>query len=196
MLRMRFRVAVTVWLLSTLAAGATRITPLHPETVQEGILEAYRAGEHHIVIPPGTYQLSPRGGGAHLELYDISDFAIDASGVQFVFTDQTRGGIDFRNCRNVRFSGASIRYQTPPFTQATVESTNRTGSSYVVRVEKGYPTNLDDARYFPAHAIGYLFDAKTRWWKPGTYDLYGTAIERLGQDLWSAKIRSEQPKGA
>jgi len=193
MLRMRFSVAVALSLSSTLAAGAIRITPLHPETVQEGILEAYRAGEHHIVVPPGTYQLSPRGGGAHLELHDISDFAIDASGVQFVFTDQTRGGIDFRNCRNVRFSGASIRYQTPPFTQAIVESTNRIGSSYVVRIEKGYPTNLDDARYFPAHPIGYLFDAKTRWWKPGTYDLYGRAIERLGQDRFRVDWNRSQP---
>ena len=190
---MRLSVAVMLWLSSALASGATPITPLHPETVEQAILESYRAGEQHLVIPPGSYRLSPRGSGAHLELHDISDLAIDASGVEFVFTDQTRGGIDFRNCRNVRLSGASIRYQTPPFTQAVVESTSNGGTSYVVQIEKGYPTGLDDSRYFPAKAIGYLFDAKTRWWKPGAYDLYGTAIQRLGPDRFRVDWNRPQP---
>ena len=190
---MRFSVAVALWLSSALAAGVTVITPFHPETVEQAILESYRAGEHHIVIPPGTYRLTPRGRSSHLELHDISDFAIDAVGVEFVFTDQTRGGIDFRNCRNVRLSGATIRYQTPPFTQGVVVSTSNGGATYVVQIEKGYPTNLDDARYFPAQPIAYLFDQKTRWWKPGTYDLYGTAIARLGQDRFRVDWNRAQP---
>ncbi len=180
-------------LSSACGAAATRITPLHPETVQQAILEAYRGGEHRITIPPGTYRLSPGGRSAHLEFHDISDFAIDAAGVEFVFTDQTRGGIDFRDCRNVRFSGATIRYQTPPFTQAVVESTDRGGASYIVRIEKGYPANLDDPRYFPALPIAYLFDSLSRWWKPGAYDLYGTGIKRLGPNRFRVDWNRPQP---
>jgi hypothetical protein len=180
-------------LSSALAAGATRITPLHPETVEQAIVEAHRAGEHRVVIPPGTYRLSPHGRPVHLEFQDISDLTIDAVGVQFLFTDQTSGGIAFRDCRNVRFSGATIRYQTPPFTQAVVESTDRGGASYVVRIEKGYPTNLDDPRYFPTQPIGYLFDPQTRWWKPGAYDLYGTGIKRLGPDRFRVDWNRSQP---
>jgi len=180
-------------IFSALAVGATRITPLHPDTVQQAILEAYRAGQHRIFIPPGTYRLSPHGRFAHLELQGISDLAIEAAGVQLVFTDQTRRGIDFRDCRNVQLSGAIIRYETPPFTQAVIESTDRGGASYIIRIEKGYPTNLDDPKYFPTLPIAYLFDSQTRWWKPGAYDLYGTGIKRLGPDRFQVDWNRSQP---
>ena len=185
--------ALAFLIFPALALGATRITPLHPETVQQAILEAHRAGEHRIVIPPGTYRLSPHGRAAHLQFQGISDLAIQAVGVQFVFTDQTRRGIDFRDCRNVQLSGATIRYETPPFTQAVVESTDRGGASYIVQIEIGYPTNLDDPKYFPTLPIGYLFDSQTRWWKPGAYDLYGTGIKRLGPDRFQVDWNRSQP---
>jgi Right handed beta helix region len=169
------------WVAAITAAGATRITPAQPESLQQGIIEAYRAHEQRVVIPPGTYRIAPRGGGSHLEFRDMSDFEIDATGVQLVFTDQTRGGIEFRNCRNVRFHGASIRYQVPPFTQGVVAAIAPDGTWYDVRLDPGYPANFDDPRYFPAHAIGYLFDRRTRLWKTGTYDLYGERLERLAR---------------
>jgi hypothetical protein len=164
------------------APTPTVITSDHPDSVQRGITEAYRTGQKRIVIPAGTYYIKPPSAGSHLQFHGMSDFEIDARDVHFVFTDQTRGGIEFLNCRSVRLRGASIRFETPPFTQAVVEGIAPDGAWYDVRVEKGYPTNFDDARYFPAQPIGYLFDSKTRWWKPGTYDLYGQAIKRLGTD--------------
>jgi hypothetical protein len=164
------------------APTPTVITSDQPGSVQRGITEAYRTGQKRIVIPAGTYYIKPPSAGSHLRFHGMSDFEIDARDVHFVFTDQTRGGIEFLNCRNVRLRGASIRFETPPFTQAVVEGIAPDGAWYDVRIEKGYPTNFDDARYFPAQPIGYLFDSKTRWWKPGTYDLYGQSIKRLGAD--------------
>ncbi len=175
------------------AAGATRITPTQPESLEPGIIEAYRAREQRIVIPPGTYRIVPRGRGSHLEFHDMSDFEIDATGVQLVFTDQTRGGIEFRNCRNVRFHGASVRYQVPPFTQGVIEAIAPDGAWYDIRLDKGYPANFDDARYFPPHPIGYLFDPKTRLWKPGAYDLYGERLERLARDRF--RVYWNRPAG-
>jgi hypothetical protein len=158
------------------------ITPDHPDSVQRGITEAYRAGEKRVVIPAGTYYIKPTSAGSHLQFHGMSDFEIDARDVHFVFADQTRGGIEFLNCRSVRWRGASIRFETPPFTQAVVEGIAPDGTWYDVGIEKGYPTNFDDARYFPAKPIGYLFDSRTRRWKHGTYDLYGQKIQRLGAD--------------
>jgi hypothetical protein len=164
------------------ASPPTVITPDHPDSVQRGIDEAYRAGRKSIVIPAGTYYIKPPSAGSHLQFHEMSDFEIDARGVHFVFADQTRGGIEFLNCKNVRVRGASVRFETPPFTQGVVEGIAPDGTWYDVKIERGYPANLDDARYFPAQPIGYLFDSKTRWWKPGTYDLYGQKIQRLGAD--------------
>ena len=185
--------SILLWLTCQLAIAAVQITPRNPETVEQAILEAFRAGEHRIVIPPGTYRLSPHGRTAHLEFHRLSDIAIEAEGVEFVFTDQTRGGILFTDCRNVRLSGATIRYQIPPFTQAVIESIEGGGAAYVVRIEAGYPTNLDDPKYFPSQPIAYLFDPRTRWWKPGAYDLYGTGIQRLGPARFRIPWNRPQP---
>jgi hypothetical protein len=184
---------VVFWFTCQLAVAAIQITPRNPETVEQAILEAKRAGEHRIVIPPGTYRLSSHGRTAHLEFHHLSDIVIEAEGVEFVFTDQTRGGILFADCRNVRLSGATIRYQIPPFTQAVVESIEGGGSAYVVDTEAGYPTNLDDPKYFPSQPVAYIFDPRTRWWKPGAHDLYGTGIQRLGPARFRISWNRPQP---
>ena len=175
------------------ARGAIRITPAHPESVQSAIIEAYQTGQRRIIIPPGTYRITPEGGGPHLEFHDMSDFEIDAGGVQLIFTDQTHGGIEFRNCRNVRFRGASIRYEVPPFTQGVIEAIASDGAWYDVRIEQGYPVNFQDPDYFPPQPVGYLFDPKTRWWKPGTYDLNAERIERLEPNLF--RVYWNRPSG-
>jgi len=173
--------------------GAERIGPDHPEELQQAILDAYRTGVHKIVIPRGTYRIEPKGEGSHLQFHDLSDFEIDARGIELVFTDQTRGGIEFRDCRKVRLRGATIRFEVPPFTQGRVEKIAPDGMWYDVQMEKGYPANFDDPKYFPAHPVGYLFDASTRWWKPGTFDLNGEKIERLGPDRF--RVYWSRPMG-
>jgi hypothetical protein len=175
-----------VWFLFCVAASAVpethRLTPAHPELFQPAILDAYRTGAHRITIPPGTYRITPPVTGSHLQFADMSDFEIDAQGVHLILADQTRGGIEFRNCRNVRLRGAQIAYEIPPFTQGVIEGIAWTGKWYDVRIERGYPTNLDEPKYFSSHPLAHLFDPRFRLLKAGTYDLYPDRIQRSGPD--------------
>jgi hypothetical protein len=185
-----FAVALLVPLLAT---AGVRISPGHPESVQQGIAEAWKASAKKVVIPPGTYRIAAPAQGAHLQFHDVSDFEIDARGVTFVFADQTRGGIEFRNCHNVTLRGATIRFETLPFTQGVVEAIAPDGRWYDLRIEEGYPRNFDDSDYFPPQPTGYLFDPKTRWWKRGVLDCYGEKVERLGPDKF--RIYWKRPLG-
>jgi hypothetical protein len=153
-----------------------------PESIQQKIDSAYRSHKKIIRIPAGTYTLDPPAQGPHLQFHDMSDFEIDARGVLLLLSDNTRGGVEFRNCRNVTFRGATIRYVIPPFTQGTVTAIAPDGSFYDVQIDRGYPVDLDDPRYFPATPVGYLFDPTTRHWKPGTYDLNASRVEKLAAD--------------
>jgi hypothetical protein len=59
------------------------------------------------------------------------------------------------------------------------------GSSLHLRIEKGYPANLDDPTHFTPQLIGHLFDSKTRWWKRNVDgDIFGTMTRRLGPDTF------------
>ncbi|MBE3097387.1 MAG: right-handed parallel beta-helix repeat-containing protein, partial [Planctomycetes bacterium] len=55
------------------------------------------------------------------------------------------------------------------------------------------PAQMDDPRYSPPEPTGYVFDPKTRQWKPGTYDLGAERVERLGPNrfrlFWRGRPR-------
>lgn len=60
------------------------------------------------------------------------------------------------------------------------------GSSFDVQIEPGYPTNLDDPKFFSRQIIGHLFDRTTRWWKRNIYGaVYGTQTQRLGPNHYT-----------
>ena len=173
--------------LAPAAQAAPQPSPRHPELLQQAILQAYKAGLHRITIPAGVYRIPPPPAGSHLQFRDLSDFEIDARGVDLIFTDQTLGGIEFRRCRNVRLLGARIAYENPPFTQGVIERIAPDGLSYDVQIDRGYPANLDDARYFPARGgMAHLFDPKSRLLKPKTFELYGERVQRLGAGRFRA----------
>jgi hypothetical protein len=170
-------------------AAAVCLRPAYGDThgglVQQSILDAYRAKRGSFTIPAGTYHLAPPPlGGAHLSFRDLADFEIDARGVHLIFTDVTRGGIQFTNCRNVRFHGATVRYEIPPFTQGTVESIGPGRAWFTLRIDPGYPVNFDDPKYFPARPTGRLFDPRTRRLKAGRYDIAASKVERIKGPLF------------
>jgi len=167
---------------------------LRGDALQQAILQSWRSGQKRFRIPPGTYWLPPTAEGPHLRFEHVSDFEIDATNVELVFTDRTRGGIEFNACRNVSLHGATIRYETPPFTQGVVEAIAPDGRWYDIRIDHGYPADFDDTRYFPAAPVGYLFNPETRQWKPGTFDLYGERIERL--DAGRFRVHWTRPLGS
>lgn len=177
-------VSLTSCLLAArIAAGA--ISPDHPELLQQQILAAYSAGQTSVIIPAGVYAIPVQSNRIHLTLQNLSNFEIDATGATFVFQDVTATGMHFINCQNVFFHGATLYYATPPFSQGVIQAVAADHSSLDVQIEAGYPTNLDDPKYFTPQIIGHLFDSATRWWKHNVYgDVYGTKTQRLGPNTF------------
>jgi len=170
-------------LLACRGSAAVTISPEHPELLQQGIMEAYDSGQKSVVVPAGIYLIPSQSSGRHLDLENMSNFEIDARGATFVFQNVTATGIFFYKCDSIAFHGATLYYGTPPFSQGVIQAIAADGSSFDVQIEKGYPTNLDDPKYFTAQIIGHLFDSTTRWWKRNVYgDIYGTGTQRLGPD--------------
>ncbi len=173
------------FLLACSASAQGTISPDHPELLQQGIAAAYAAGQKSVVIPAGVYLIPSQmfSSRRHLDLEGMTNFEIDARGATFVFLDVTATGIYFRNCDRVTFHGATLYYGTPPFSQGVIQAVAADGSSFDVQIEKGYPTNLDDPKYFSAQILGHLFDSTTRWWKRNVFgDILGTRTQRLGPD--------------
>jgi hypothetical protein len=171
------------FLLTCSASAAVTISPDHPELLQQGILAAYSAGQKSVIIPAGVYLIPSQKNGIHIDLENMTNFEIDATGATFILQDVTATGVLFYNCDSVMFHGATLYYGTPPFSQGVIRAVAADGSSLDVQIEKGYPTNLDDPKYFTPQIIGHLFDSTTRWWKRNVDgDIYGTKTQRLGPD--------------
>ena len=163
------------------------------------IMAAYDAKKPSVVIPPGTYHVAADGHGSHLQFTGMHDFVIDGTGVTLLMDDPTKIGISFDDCTRVTLKGVTLEYAVSPSTQGTVVAISPDGLSYDIKIDKGYPTNVDDPLYFKANPIGYLFDPKTRSWKQGAPDLYATGSpQKLSADTfrftWNHKPASpEQP---
>lgn len=195
-------VVLAMLLASAAAAGETRpvqpapkgaavaITPDDPLSVQRGIDAAFKAGLRNVVIPPGTYRIPAPPNGPHLKCADLADFEIDARGATLLFADPTRVKIEFARCRNVALRGMTLRSEISPQTQGVIEAVEPEGRWLDVRIDKGYPADLDNPGRFPKEPVGYVFDRKTRQWKPGTWDYYFKPPERLGPDLLRLHLKN------
>src|SRR5579859_6581333 len=80
----------TCFLLTFTASAAVTISPDHPELLQQGILAAYAAGQKTVVVPAGVYDIPSQTNGIHLDLENLSNFEIDATGATFIFQDVLR----------------------------------------------------------------------------------------------------------
>ena len=163
------------------AAMKLAISPAHPEKLQENILAAFKAGQQKIVIPPGIYQIPASNQGSNLELSDLKDVEIDATGVVFLMQDNSKTGVTFRNCHNVTFRGAIVRNAIIPFTQGEIVAIADDRKAFELQIDKGYPTTLDDAKKFDPRTTYYIFDRSTRRLKNGTYDYGSAGVERINE---------------
>jgi hypothetical protein len=108
----------------------------------------------------------------HLDLENMSNFEIDATGATFVFQDSTAAGIFFYNCVGVLFHGGTLYFGTPTLTQGVIKTVAADGSYVDVQIEPGY-ADLDNTKYFP-WIYGNLFDSTTRLWKRNVNgDIFG-----------------------
>ena len=163
-----------------------------PNPIAQRIRDAAARGESRVVLPPGEYRITPEHTDLHLLFENLSSLEIAAEGVTLVLTDPSLGGIRFLHCTDVHFHGATIRYETLPFTQGRVtriESARHPlepqpeqspeQNSYDIEIDAGYPDALDDPLRFPPQPTGYVFDPATRLLKRGIPDLHSTNVERL-----------------
>lgn len=165
--------------------------------LQAMILEAQRSGQKKITIPPGTYRLAaPEGARASLSLSGLRDLEIDATGVELIGTDRKSTMIFFERCENVILRGARLRYDPLPFSQGRIETVALDGKSLDIRIMPGYPSDLDDARYYGERGqiIANIFDADTRLWRRDVADVYGTEFVQLEPDLFRLIMASPLPK--
>lgn len=191
----RFPVLLAVVLLAGGPVGghagnvpeAPVVVPSDPSTVQPAIEAAARRGERKIVLPAGTYRFPARGDDRPaLAFSGLRDLEIDATGAVLVFTDPARGSVRFDRCENVTLRGAVLLNEPIPFAQGRIGAIADDRGSFEVEVAKGYPA-LTGQREF----IFDVFDPATRRWKPGTYDIFCTAVEPLAP----GRFRVRQPLG-
>lgn len=184
--------ACAALLLSCVAASAAdtvSISPDDPSSIRRAIETASQAGSGRVVIPPGIYRLPgpdapPGQPGWHLFLEDIHDLTIDATGVTFISTDRRHPAIRFRHCRNVVFQGATLLRAVPAGSQGTIVALSPQANTVDIRVDKGYPDDLDDPVSFP-HFWTNVFDPDTRRWLTHLRSP-SSSPQRVG-DLWRAK---------
>ena len=100
--------------------------------------QAIRAGSKRIIVPPGRYRVTPKGG-QHLVLRDLKDIQLIADGVEMICTETTRA-LSVSNCRNVTVRGLVIDYDPLPFTQGRITRMSADKSIHEVELFEGYPT--------------------------------------------------------
>lgn len=176
--------------LSMAFAGA--ISPDDPLSLQREIDAAFKAGQKKIVIPSGVYRLPrPETLPWHLRFFALKDFEIEATRVTFIFTGRDKRSIMFDNCTNVAFRGATMLREIPPFSQGKIQSIANDRSSVEIKIDPGYPTDLDDERYFHSRPpVIDLYVTGTQKLKPLVPDLYIAKVERLASDLFRFTFRA------
>lgn len=157
------------------------------DTVRNLILEAHAAGHRAVRIPPGTYRLAAAAGaGPCLQFSGLRDLVIDASGVTFLCGERRKVTLVFEDCERVVLRGAVFRHDPVPFSQGTVVALDPERKHVDVRVDRGYPSDLDDEEFFfGGHGMMInLFDPRTREFKRDTADVGFERLERLGPDVF------------
>jgi hypothetical protein len=176
------------------------ITPDDPTTVQKAIKAAVRAKLSELVIPPGVYRLPPLPTGTgpdawHLVVENAKNLNIKADGVTFILTDRTRASLMFMHCDHVTLQGATLIRETPVFSQGRIEAIAPDGKSVEVRIDQGYPADIDNKAFFP-NIWMHVFEPTKRQWKTCVRAGAPPQMEKLGPDLFRIlKTESTQSVG-
>jgi hypothetical protein len=137
--------------------------------LQGFIDEALAAGKKQIVIPAGTYRVTPRHG-EHLVLKGLNDIEIAAEQAEMICTETTRA-LTISNCQNVTLRGLVIDYDPLPFTQGRIVAMPEDKRWIEFEIIDGYPENLEMRIE--------IYDSRTGLLKRDTY--YGwRPFESLG----------------
>ena len=154
--------------------------PKNPAALLPAIMRAYRAGKGEFIIPPGAYKLSEPRGRFYWSFDNMRNFRIIGKGVTLLRTDPTKGGIEFNNCRNITLDGVTLRCDPIPYTQGRIIAINHKKDSMVLRINKGYQTDLTNPARFGANPAGTVFSPKTFRILSGSLDFSWGKITPIG----------------
>ncbi len=153
---------------SVAARAATVGDPAHPETLEKDITAALVAGTKAVTVTPGVYQL-PQGLGFR----DLVGVTLDFSKVELSLHSE-RDGVSFGGCRDTVFTGATVHYDHPRFSQAKILAFGSENQQvwYEVQVDAGYPV---DATW----KSSVIFTEKERRIKFHTWDSSAKSVTKL-----------------
>lgn len=121
-----------------------------------------------VVIPPGTYRVSPESPNApHLELKNVSNLELVAEGVTVV-CETKNTALVLTRCQNVAIRGLTIDYDPLTMTQGTITAVTPTSLDFTIHA--GY----DDPDY-DGKGVGHIWvlDGATRQVRPGSMNYGG-----------------------
>ncbi|GEM_PF-3135751 len=135
--------------------------------IQATIDQAIEEGTPRIELPAGAVCES-----GPLVIAKADGLIVEGRGAKVQFRDHGRPGLRItEGSKNIHLRNFTIDYKNLPFTQGVVTAVD--GSEFAFRIEGGYPSLIDLGRVDRA----YLFDARTRLWKPGVSTLYFRNLE-------------------
>lgn len=133
-----------------------------PENLRTYIDNELAAGQKRIVVPPGTYRVTPVKR-EHLVFRNLSDITVIADGVEMICTETTRA-VTINNCRNLKIQGLTIDYDPLPYTQGRLVKLSENNTVHEIELFDGYPPaeKVIDSKY-------EIFRADTRTLRFGSY---------------------------
>ncbi|OJU97796.1 MAG: hypothetical protein BGO12_04375 [Verrucomicrobia bacterium 61-8] len=169
-----------------------------PSLLGQLIQEAFNSGAKHVKVPPGIYRIDPLSSAnpqkAALYIGRLKDCEVDLTGVTVVSTDVRACILFVDRCLNVTIRGGTFAYDPPAFSQGTIERISEDRRFIDIRISRGYPTNLDDLRFYFGNApkILGIFEASTRDWKKNSRDIWFASAEKLAPDLFRFHLSAEE----
>ena len=133
-----------------------------------------------LALAPGTYTVAAPAPGArgHVEISGLSNVVVAMADVRLVLAARASTAMYLTALTNVTLAGPlELVGAELPTNQARITAIAPDGHSFDVVVPDLYP--LEDWAGNRSFACN-VFDPLTRWWKPGTWDIYHDALEPLG----------------
>lgn len=158
--------ACVIVCLASCAARDPRLSPRpdDPASLQVALAAAVETGARRLVIPPGTWRI-PAGKPRtpHLVLEKAVDLEVDGSGATLVFEGRDQPGLAVRGCVRTVVRGLRLERATPTCSQGVIERFEEDGRFIVVRIDQGYPQDVDDRARFDTFWTNAFTPDRARW---------------------------------
>lgn len=187
--------ACTLRAATPTAKPSVVVSPADPGSVQLAIDEAIRLKLPKLVIPAGTYEIPPGGPpekvyNFHLRVTGGKNLEIDATGVTFVFTKRAQNSMAFIDCDNVTFRGATLKRKVGAISQGVIETIRDGGKSIDVRIDAGYPADLEDRKLWSTFWTSLYTMDRSRWL--AHYRASTPAVKVIGPSLIRAEMADNE----